>query len=91
VRLVDVAVGIALHEHLPGRARLVHMNEVRPYRPLPLYRAGSIVQHYMQPEEFKAYHERATAADAEAEAAEERDREVANVYDMFVGAKVLRR
>lgn len=100
-RVIDVPIGIfvdRLPPALRATLRIVHMEEVRPYRPLPLFRADTIVQHYMQPEEFKQFHERATAAAAEAadggaQAAEEVDREqrIAQVYDMFVQAKVMRR
>ena len=61
----------------------------------------------MQPEEFKQFHERAKAAaavaepqeangggDAKAAAAKEeaqREQRIADVYDMFVQAKVMRR
>ena len=88
-----------LHECRSARKaalRIVHVDEIRPYRPLPLFRSDTIVQHYMQPEEFKQFHERAlAAADAEGSApsAEDADRErrIAEVYDMFVQAKVMRR
>jgi hypothetical protein len=39
-------------------------HQVRPYRPLPLFRADTIVQHYMQPEEFRQFHQRALEAAA---------------------------
>ena len=35
--------------------------QVRPYPPLPLYRSDTIVQHYMQPEEFMQFHRNACA------------------------------
>ncbi|EOD18597.1 hypothetical protein EMIHUDRAFT_243705 [Emiliania huxleyi CCMP1516] len=80
--------------------RLVHIEGVRPYRPLPLFRRETLVQHYMQPEEFRQFHERAVAAAAEADggagpgggaAAPESEQRIAAVYDLFVQAKVLRR
>ena len=54
----------------------------------------TIVQHYMQPEEFKQFHSRALAAQAaSAKAPEEAEseRRIAEVYDIFVQAKVMRR
>ena len=50
-RVIDVPVGVCLAQLPPERLRIVHLPEVRPYRPLPLFRADTIVQHYMQPEE----------------------------------------
>ena len=84
-----------LPAELKARLRIVHLDEVRPYRPLPLFRADTIVQHYMQPEEFKEFHARAREAAGEGagKAAEEAEREerIAAVYDLFVQAKVMRR
>ena len=92
-RVIDVPIGIFLAQLPPERLRIVHLPEVRPYRPLPLFRTDTIVQHYMQPEEFREFHERAVAAAArpadEVEAA--REQRIADVYDMFVAAKVMRR
>ena len=98
-RVIDVPVGIFLDRLPPARKaalRIVHVDEIRPYRPLPLFRSDTIVQHYMQPEEFKQFHERALAAadaDGSAPSAEDADseRRIAQVYDMFVQAKVMRR
>lgn len=70
LRLIDVAVGVALSEasveadvrnHEPSDAvvHFVHAPSVRPYRPLPLFREETTVQHYMRPEEFRAFHCRA--------------------------------
>ena len=73
------------------RLRIVHLEEIRPYRPLPLYRPKTIVQHYMQPEEFKQFHEAATAAGGPNAEEAEREQRIADVYDMFVQAKVMRR
>ena len=106
-RVIDVPVGVCLSRCVPPeKLRIVHMDEVRPYRPLPLFRKDTIVQHYMQPEEFKQFHERALAAAAEAaqgaeggdrataetqEPAAEAEQRIAAVYDLFVQAKVMRR
>jgi len=100
----DVAIGIYLARLAASGAvanlRLVHIEGVRPYRPLPLFRRETLVQHYMQPEEFRQFHERAVAAAAEADggagpgggaAAPESEQRIAAVYDLFVQAKVLRR
>ena len=66
----------------------MHLNEVRPYRPLPLFRADTIVQHYMQPEEFRQFHQRAQAGEAEAGAGSDA---AVEVYALLVQAKVMRR
>ena len=42
-----------------GRLSIVHLETVRPYRPLPLFREDTLCQHYMQPEEFKQFFEEA--------------------------------
>ena len=86
------------------RLRIVHLEDIRPYRPLPLFRSDTIVQHYMQPEEFKQFHERALAAGGsgsdgaaaggahESTAADAGVSDAAAmVYEMFVQAKVMRR
>jgi len=96
-RVIDVPVGVFLSQLPKERLHIVHMAEVRPYRPLPLFRDDTIVQHYMQPEEFKQFHQRAIEAAAQGSASamgdEERAREqrIADVYDIFVNAKVMRR
>lgn len=94
-RVIDVPIGIVLSQLPTGRLRIVHMPEVRPYRPLPLFRAETIVQHYMQPEEFRQFHERALTVSSAAAAAKvddaAREQRIADVYDMFVAAKVMRR
>ena len=44
-RVIDVPVGIYLdmiEKERPGSLTIVHMPEVRPYRPLPLFRADTI-------------------------------------------------
>lgn len=62
IRVFDVPVGVALADH-PGLMR-VHSERIRPYRPLPLFQPDSTVQHYMQPEEFRAFFQKAYAAPA---------------------------
>ena len=94
-RVPDVAVGIAIHQ-LPREegaphTRVVHMDGVRPYRPLPLFRRETIVQHYMQPEEFKQFHQSAYGEGKESEEDLKREAMIADVYELFVKAKVLRR
>ena len=70
----------------------MHHQQVRPFPPLPLYRSDTIVQHYMQPEQFTQFHRNA-CADGEAvrSADAERDERIAAVYDTFVRAEVMRR
>lgn len=53
-RLIDAGLGIWLSA--VADVRYIHSDLVRPYRPLPLYQSGTIVQHYMRPEEFAPYH-----------------------------------
>ncbi len=95
-RLIDVPVGICLAQLPADSFRLVHIPEVRAYRPLPLYRSDTLVQHYMQPEEFHQYHQRALAdaagagdaADGDADA--ESERRAAEVYDLLRAARCMR-
>ena len=92
-RVIDVPVGIYLAQ-LPEREErlsIVHLETVRPYRPLPLFREDTIVQHYMQPEEFRQFFDSAYGGAAKTEAEQESDARIAQVYDLFVGAKVMRR
>ena len=58
---------------------------------MPVFRDGTLVQHYLQPEEMVEYHARAFPAAPENEERREADARIAEVYDLFVGAKVLRR
>jgi hypothetical protein len=73
------------------RLNIVHLETIRPYRPLPIYREDTIVQHYMQPEEFRQFFDSAYGGAAKTEAEQESDARIAQVYDLFVGAKVMRR
>ena len=73
------------------RLSIVHLETIRPYRPLPIYREDTIVQHYMQPEEFRQFFDSAYGGAAKTEAEQESDARIAQVYDLFVGAKVMRR
>ena len=83
------------------RLRILHLETVRPYRPLPLFRPDTVVQHYMQPEEFKEFHARSLVAakdagDGQAEGGTDAAGAgaggiPAEVYDLFVKAKVMRR
>ena len=73
------------------RLSIVHLETVRPYRPLPIYREDTIVQHYMQPEEFRQFFDSAYGGAAKTEAEQESDARIAQVYDLFVDAKVMRR
>jgi hypothetical protein len=70
---------------------ITHLDTVRPYRPLPLFRDDTMVQHYLQPEEMTEYHARAYLAAPESDERREADARIAEVYDLFVSAKVLRR
>lgn len=40
----------------------VHDERVRPYRPIPMFRADTVVQHYMRAEEMKPYYNQALQA-----------------------------
>ena len=46
---------------------------------------------YMQPEEFRQFFDSAYGGAAKTEAEQESDARIAQVYDLFVGAKVMRR
>jgi len=94
-RTHDVSVGIELARLDRGEGaaplRITHIEGVRPYRPLPLFRDGTLVQHYLQPEEMPQYHARAYPAAPESADRREADARIAHVYDLFVAAKILRR
>ena len=91
-RVIDVPVGVYI-ERLAARRkaaggarpppRIVHVDEIRPYRPLPLFRADTIVQHYMQPEEFRQFFDQAYGG-AKSVADKESDDRIAQVYDLFL-------
>lgn len=92
-RVIDVPVGIYLAQLPEREARLAirHLETVRPYRPLPLFREDSMVQHYMQPEEFPQFFESSYGGAAKSKEDAESDARIAQVYDLFVNAKVMRR
>eukprot|EP00965_Chrysotila_dentata_P203641 6181851-Pleurochrysis_carterae.AAC.1 len=87
----DVPVGINLSRLPAEKMSVVHVDMIRPYRPLPLFRADTIVQHYMQPEEFKQFFTNAYGGVETDKADVEREQRIAAVYDLFVNAKVMRR
>lgn len=39
-----------------GPVKPVHDDRVRPYRPLPIFRPDTLVQHYLQPEEMRPFY-----------------------------------
>lgn len=94
IRNFDAPVGVALAMYGGGAVRYVHSAAVRPYRPLPLFRPDTTVQHYIRPEEMRAFFQRAYPGERDAAAtdpgggAEER---IHGVYEMLVRARVLRR
>jgi len=57
-RLVDVAFGMYL---APINSTILIENDerVRPYRHLPIFHPDTIVQHYMKPEEFRGFFQKA--------------------------------
>ncbi|GLC45049.1 hypothetical protein PLESTF_001555600 [Pleodorina starrii] len=69
-RLLDPPFGI----HLCGPPDLcvlpegpvtpVHDDRVRPYRPIPIFRPDTLVQHYLRPEEMRPYYTQALEAAA---------------------------
>eukprot|EP00951_Prasinocladus_malaysianus_P005031 scaffold35777_cov40-Prasinocladus_malaysianus.AAC.2 len=78
----------------------IHDDRVRPYRPMPIFRPDTIVQHYLQPAEMKPFYlqfcTRAmiqqatgkveyTASDAAADA------RIGSLYDNLVDMGLLRR
>lgn len=56
-RLVDVAFGIYLEPI--KEIQMDNDERVRPYRHLPLFDPETIVQHYMRPEEFRGFFQKA--------------------------------
>lgn len=93
-RVIDVPVGIALarlRRADDAPLSIVHLETVRPYRPLPLFREETMVQHYLQPEELPQFHAQAYPAAPKSHSDRESDARIAAVYDLFVGAKVMRR
>mmetsp|Transcript_46406 Transcript_46406/g.118477 ORF Transcript_46406/g.118477 Transcript_46406/m.118477 type:complete len:287 (+) Transcript_46406:128-988(+) len=91
-RLLDPPFGI----HLTGKERCcmpepvtpVHDPLVRPYRPWPIYRDDTIIQHYLQPAEMRPFYLQATgqvdASDSEADA------RISALYSTFVDMGLLR-
>ncbi len=53
-RIIDAGIGIWVQ--ILQDITYIHSNQVSPYRPIPLFRSDTIVQHYMRPEEFAPYY-----------------------------------
>ncbi|GLC59218.1 hypothetical protein PLESTB_001463200 [Pleodorina starrii] len=47
-----------------GPVTPVHDDRVRPYRPIPIFRPDTLVQHYLRPEEMRPYYTQALEAAA---------------------------
>jgi len=81
----------------------VHDARVRPYRALPLYAAGTVVQHYLRPEEMAPYHAQVMRGLAgtggggdgwrggDGREEDERGSAAARLYEQLVGMGLLRR
>ncbi|EFJ51082.1 hypothetical protein VOLCADRAFT_116659 [Volvox carteri f. nagariensis] len=103
-RLLDPPFGI----HLCGPPGLciledgpvtpVHDDRVRPYRPIPIFRPDTLVQHYLRPEEMQPFFQQALEAASAAAAATTCDQQSqhqhgapAQLYDSLVSLGLLRR
>ncbi len=77
----------------------VHEERVRPYRPLPMWRPDTLVQHYMQPEEMAPFHGRAlgrlppagTNGDQQEDSSNSASSKAEQLYNTLVGMGLLRR
>eukprot|EP00698_Gefionella_okellyi_P006413 TRINITY_DN15764_c0_g1_i1.p1 TRINITY_DN15764_c0_g1~~TRINITY_DN15764_c0_g1_i1.p1 ORF type:complete len:298 (-),score=32.24 TRINITY_DN15764_c0_g1_i1:110-976(-) len=90
-RLVDAGCGLYLAAF--SDINFIHSDLVRPYRPLPMFRADSIVQHYMRPEEFRGFYQHAVAhlQGWKTEQLEEDRSSTESLYDLLARAGVMRR
>eukprot|EP01090_Pellita_catalonica_P006270 TRINITY_DN16475_c0_g1_i1.p1 TRINITY_DN16475_c0_g1~~TRINITY_DN16475_c0_g1_i1.p1 ORF type:complete len:287 (+),score=26.01 TRINITY_DN16475_c0_g1_i1:26-886(+) len=86
-RLVDVAFGIYLYP-LAGINRL-NEDRVRPYRPLPLFRSDTVIQHYMKPEEFQPFFQRAIGKHTDK--CTDADHRIASFFDSLTEMGLLRK
>jgi len=85
-RLVDVAFGVYLYP-IKG-LHIINDDRVRPYRPLPTYCPDTLVQHYLQPEEFVPFFEHATNHEQENK---EMDERILSFYNMMAGMGLLKK
>mmetsp|Transcript_13236 Transcript_13236/g.37362 ORF Transcript_13236/g.37362 Transcript_13236/m.37362 type:complete len:253 (-) Transcript_13236:1997-2755(-) len=94
-RLLDPPFGIHLtgtdHCLLERPVVPVHDDRVRPYRPMPIFREDSIVQHYLQPAEMRPFYLQATREVGQSEADRAADERITGFYDTLVGMGILRR
>jgi len=58
-RLIDVAFGIYLQPLADQGLIIENDDRIRPYPPLPLFRKDTIIQHYMKPEQFRGFYQKA--------------------------------
>ncbi|GLI58874.1 hypothetical protein VaNZ11_000643 [Volvox africanus] len=102
-RLLDPPFGI----HLCGPPDLcvlpegpvipVHDDRVRPYRPIPIFRPDTLVQHYLRPEEMRPFYQQALEAAASGSVASTsyqqgpEDSVPAQLYAQLVAMGLLRR
>ncbi|KXZ47393.1 hypothetical protein GPECTOR_35g831 [Gonium pectorale] len=99
-RLLDPPFGV----HLCGPPGLcvlpegpvapAHDDRVRPYRPIPIFRPDTLVQHYLRPEEMRPFHQQALEAARGPEPscpAPHQAGAPAELYDTLVSLGLLRR
>ncbi|PNH05204.1 Lactosylceramide 1,3-N-acetyl-beta-D-glucosaminyltransferase B [Tetrabaena socialis] len=97
-RLLDPPFGIHLCGNdmcvLPdGPVAPVHDERVRPYRPIPIFRPDTLVQHYLTPEEMRPFYQQALASAAAGapQPAPSEQGTPAQLYDTLVALGLLRR
>jgi hypothetical protein len=83
---IDVSFGIYLQ---PINKTLIieNDNRIRPYRPLPLFRKDTIVQHYMKPEEFKGYYNKAIGKELD----DYNDSYIEEFYELMAKMKLMKK
>uniref|UniRef100_A0A061RYZ4 Hexosyltransferase n=1 Tax=Tetraselmis sp. GSL018 TaxID=582737 RepID=A0A061RYZ4_9CHLO len=94
-RLLDPPFGI----HLTGKDFCcldtpvvpVHDDRVRPYRPLPIFRSDTLVQHYLHASEMRPYYLQATGEVEASPGDEAADERISSLYDTLVEMGLMRR
>jgi len=88
-RLVDVAFGIYLY---PIRdIQIVNDDRVRPYKPLPTFCADTVIQHYLQPEEFAPFFAKAISVQQEEAGEEDVHKRILGFYDSLADMGLMKK
>jgi len=85
---LDVGIGVYL---FPLDIKIDNEPLILPYRPLPLFNPKTIVQHYLKPEEFRGFWQKATNQIVASEEDQKSDESIHQVYDSLVKMGLLRR